>query len=108
MISVIRRHLGVADRERGSALVAAVAVALIGIALATVVVSASISLAQDSGEDRARTSSIHTAEGGIDAAYAELETWTNKKYALQIAGNELSRARGGPRCMTMPLEREEL
>ena len=38
----------------------------------------------------------------------ELETWTNKKYALQIAGNELSRARGGPRCMTMPLEREEV
>ena len=38
----------------------------------------------------------------------ELETWTNKKYALQIAGNELSRARGGPRCMTMPLEREDL
>jgi arginine deiminase len=38
----------------------------------------------------------------------ELETWTEKKYALQIAGNELSRARGGPRCMTMPLEREEL
>ena len=38
----------------------------------------------------------------------ELELWTDKKYALQIAGNELSRARGGPRCMTMPLEREEL
>lgn len=38
----------------------------------------------------------------------ELETWTDKKYALQIAGNELSRARGGPRCMTMPLVREEL
>lgn len=38
----------------------------------------------------------------------ELETWTKKKYALQIAGNELSRARGGPRCMTMPLEREDL
>ena len=38
----------------------------------------------------------------------ELETWTNKKYALQITGNELSRARGGPRCMTMPLEREDL
>ena len=38
----------------------------------------------------------------------ELETWTNKKYALQIQGHELSRARGGPRCMTMPLEREEV
>ena len=38
----------------------------------------------------------------------ELETWTDKKYAVQIAGNELSRARGGPRCMTMPLQREDL
>jgi arginine deiminase len=39
---------------------------------------------------------------------AELETWTDRKYAIQIQGNELSRARGGPRCMTMPLEREEI
>ena len=38
----------------------------------------------------------------------ELETWTDKKYAVQVAGPELSRARGGPRCMTMPLEREDL
>lgn len=39
---------------------------------------------------------------------AELETWTDKKYAIQISGHELSRARGGPRCMTMPLEREDI
>jgi arginine deiminase len=38
----------------------------------------------------------------------ELETWTDTKYAIQMAGHELSRARGGPRCMTMPLVREEL
>jgi arginine deiminase len=39
---------------------------------------------------------------------AELETWTDRKYAIQIQGNELSRARGGPRCMTMPLQREDI
>lgn len=38
----------------------------------------------------------------------ELETWTAKKYAIQMQGHELSRARGGPRCMTMPLEREDV
>jgi arginine deiminase len=38
----------------------------------------------------------------------ELETWSKKKYAIQLQGHELSRARGGPRCMTMPLEREDI
>ncbi|HVT43475.1 MAG TPA: arginine deiminase family protein [Thermoanaerobaculia bacterium] len=38
----------------------------------------------------------------------ELELWDEKKYAIQIQGHELSRARGGPRCMTMPLEREDV
>ena len=30
-----------------------------------------------------------------------------KSYAILVAGHELSRARGGPRCMTMPLVREK-
>jgi arginine deiminase len=39
----------------------------------------------------------------------ELELWKPaKKYAVLLAAHELSRARGGPRCMTMPLVREDL
>jgi len=30
------------------------------------------------------------------------------RYAVFIKGNELSRARGGPRCMTMPLRRQKI
>ena len=56
--------------------------------------------------DRKGYNIVH--EDDVLLGRTELETWTNKKYALQIAGNELSRARGGPRCMTMPLEREDL
>jgi arginine deiminase len=38
----------------------------------------------------------------------ELQLWTPKKYAIQLSATELSRARGGPRCMTMPLVRDPL
>ena len=37
---------------------------------------------------------------------SELELRRPKKYAILMEGHELSRARGGPRCMTCPLERE--
>jgi arginine deiminase len=39
---------------------------------------------------------------------AELDLRKPRKYAIQLAAHELSRARGGPRCMTMPLVREEV
>ncbi len=38
----------------------------------------------------------------------DLELDSGNRYAVMIRGHELSRARGGPRCMTMPLLREEL
>ena len=38
----------------------------------------------------------------------ELELWKpTKKYVILLAAHELSRARGGPRCMAMPLVRED-
>ena len=45
-----------------------------------------------------------------DVRFAEdgralVEFSDERKYAVLIAGDELSRARGGPRCMTMPLRR---
>jgi arginine deiminase len=39
-------------------------------------------------------------------ADASLDLLDGRKYLVQIEAGELSRARGGPRCMTMPLSRE--
>jgi arginine deiminase len=38
----------------------------------------------------------------------ELDLKRPRKYAVQLSATELARARGGPRCMTMPLAREPL
>lgn len=38
----------------------------------------------------------------------EIRSHPEKKYAIKISGLELSRARGGPRCMTMPLMRADV
>lgn len=73
----IARHLGPArGDDRGSALVAALAVAIIGFALAAVVVSQAVAVSNASGRDRARTIQVHGAEGAVDAMYAALETGT--------------------------------
>ncbi len=59
-------------------------------------------------EELARRNYHIVYEDDLLLGRTELETWTDKKYAIQISGFELSRARGGPRCMTMPLERDEI
>ncbi len=38
----------------------------------------------------------------------EIDPKGGRKYAIQLSTTELARARGGPRCMTMPLVRERL
>jgi len=62
--------------DRGSALIAALAVAFIGMALAMVVVAQAILTSNDSGRDRARTVQVHGAEGAVDATFAALEIGT--------------------------------
>ena len=62
--------------DRGSALIAALAVAFIGMALAMVVVTQAILTSNDSGRDRARTVQVHGAEGAVDATFAALEIGT--------------------------------
>lgn len=63
-------------KEDGSAIVSAIAVALIVSALATVVVTQAIVVNRNSGRDRARTVQVHGAEGLVDSVYAELESST--------------------------------
>lgn len=58
--------------ESGVALVMAMGIALIGIAVAGIVVTMAITASNDSGRDRTRTTEIHSAEGAVDATMAEL------------------------------------
>lgn len=76
MLTRLRHRIGAQEPEEGSALVAAVGVALVGVVLAAVVVANAVAVTNDSGQDRARTSEVHSAEGGVDAVYAELEEGT--------------------------------
>ncbi len=70
----IRRALLASDE--GSALVAAVSVAIIGMMLTAVVVAQAVIVTNDAGRDRARTVQVHGAEGAVDHLYGVLETQT--------------------------------
>ncbi|RHA40538.1 hypothetical protein D1825_10065 [Cellulomonas rhizosphaerae] len=77
---MIRRRLATAGDERGSVLVAAVAVAIIGAMLAVLVVANVIAASRASGVDRARSTEVHAAEGLVDDVYLKLETTTPCRY----------------------------
>jgi arginine deiminase len=48
---------------------------------------------------------IVTAEGFL-SYHAESSFEPGEKLAIRLEGSELSRGRGGPRCMTMPISRQ--
>lgn len=72
MISLKQRVSMRADR--GSALVSAVAVAIIGMAISAIVVTQAVMVTNDSARDRVRTIEVHSAESGLDSVMSELAT----------------------------------
>jgi arginine deiminase len=59
-------------------------------------------------EELARAGYSVVDEADLLLGREELELWKPQKYAIRLAAHELSRARGGPRCMAMPLVREDV
>jgi arginine deiminase len=59
-------------------------------------------------EELARSGYTVVDEADLLLGRQRLDTRRARKYVIRLAANELSRARGGPRCMAMPLVREDV
>ncbi len=70
----LRNAIGAGRRDdQGIAVVAAIGVAFILMMILTIVVAVTVTTTNNSGRDRLRTASIHSAEGALDSAMAEME-----------------------------------
>jgi len=72
-MNAITRTLTRGKRDEGSALIAALGVAMIGIVFSVIAVTIAIQATQDSGRDRTRTTEIHAAESALDVAIMSLQ-----------------------------------
>jgi arginine deiminase len=59
-------------------------------------------------DELSRAGYLVVQEADLLLGRQELETWKPKKYVVMLSAHELSRARGGPRCMAMPLVRDDV
>lgn len=71
--------------ESGSALVATVGVAMVGIALSVIVVTQAISITNDAARDRVRTVEVHAAELALDVSLRTLETTTPCSTTMNVS-----------------------
>lgn len=86
-MNTVQRKLSRVPRDRGSALVAAMGVALIGSAFCAIVVAVAIGVTNDSARDRVRTIEVHAAESVLDATLSALETTQPCTVADSVIGS---------------------
>jgi len=85
-MNAITRTLTRGKRDEGSALIAALGVAMIGIVFSVMAVSIAIQATQDSGRDRTRTTEIHAAESALDTAIMSLQDGAPCTIADSVVG----------------------
>ncbi len=73
-----------ASRDSGSALIAALGVAIVGMAFSVIVVMVAINVTNDAARDRVRTVEVHAAEAGLDSTFRVLEESTPCENTMPI------------------------
>lgn len=88
MVKTMWKRFAAKSRDdSGSALMMAIGVALLGVALATIVVAQAVTVSRDSGRDRIRTIEVHAAEAVLDATMLAMETGSPCSSTDQVIGS---------------------